>query len=176
MLRQLLRHEWLRASLVGGACPLHVPAFTIDAQRGAHKRYSKWGFAREPSYGPLLRALSPQLGWLAQRGVPPISKIKPGRRDRVGWCHRPKCSLQVMTHPKGPSFDREGNLFFVNWLSSSILKVTPEGDVTELYNTGGVPAGLAFHPDGSLYVADEGDDIYGIMKITSRWGGVDSGQ
>ncbi|MGH2531789.1 MAG: SMP-30/gluconolactonase/LRE family protein [Thermomicrobiales bacterium] len=68
--------------------------------------------------------------------------------------------------PEGPAFDREGNLFFVNWLSSSIMKLTPEGEATEFFNTGGIPAGLAFHPDGSLWIADEGEQIHGIMRIT----------
>jgi gluconolactonase len=69
--------------------------------------------------------------------------------------------------PEGPAFDRDGNLFFVNWLTSSINRLDAEGTVTEFYNTGGIPAGLAFHPDGSLWVADEGDDIHGLMRITS---------
>jgi gluconolactonase len=68
--------------------------------------------------------------------------------------------------PEGPAFDRDGNLFFVNWLSSSIVRLTPEGVAGEWFNTGGVPAGLAFHRDGSLYVADEGDDIHGVLRIT----------
>ena len=67
--------------------------------------------------------------------------------------------------PEGPAFDRAGNLYFVNWLSSAILKLPPEGVASELFNTGGIPAGLAFHQDGSLYVADEGDDIHGILRI-----------
>jgi gluconolactonase len=67
---------------------------------------------------------------------------------------------------EGPAFDREGNLCFVNWLSSAILVATPDGEVSEFYNTGGIPAGLAFHPDGSLYVADEGKDIHGLIRIT----------
>ncbi len=68
--------------------------------------------------------------------------------------------------PEGPAFDTEGNFFFVNWNTGAILKVTPDGQVSEWFNTGGIPAGLAFHPDGSLYVADEGDAIHGIMRIT----------
>jgi len=71
-----------------------------------------------------------------------------------------------LTSPEGPAFDAEGNIFFVNWLTSSIMRATPDGEVTEYFNTGGIPAGLAFHPDGSLYVADEGDDIHGLMRIT----------
>ncbi len=71
-----------------------------------------------------------------------------------------------LTSPEGPAFDADGNLFFVDWLTSSIRKATPDGEVSEFFNTGGIPAGLAFHLDGSLYVADEGDDIHGLMRIT----------
>ena len=67
--------------------------------------------------------------------------------------------------PEGPAFDRDGNLYFANWLSSSIVRLEPEGDASEFFNTGGIPAGLAFHRDGSLYVADEGDDIHGVLRI-----------
>ena len=48
--------------------------------------------------------------------------------------------------------------------SSSIVKLTPDGVAGEFYNTGGIPAGLAFHRDGSLYVADEGEE-----GSTVRW-------
>src|SRR5829696_3289380 len=67
--------------------------------------------------------------------------------------------------PEGPAFDRDGNLYFVNWLSSSIVRLTPDGLASEFFNTGGIPAGLAFHRDGSLYVADEGDDIHGVLRV-----------
>lgn len=72
--------------------------------------------------------------------------------------------------PEGPCFDAAGNLYFVNWLSSSIMRRTPDGTVSEYFNTGGIPAGLAFHTDGSLYVADEGDTIHGILRITDGQG------
>jgi gluconolactonase len=68
---------------------------------------------------------------------------------------------------EGPAFDRHGNLFFVDWERHSILRRSPQGEISEFYNTGGVPAGLAFHPDGSLWVAEEGDDIHGLLRITS---------
>ena len=72
--------------------------------------------------------------------------------------------------PEGPCFDTEGNLYFVNWLSSAIMRRTPGGDVSEYFNTGGIPAGLAFHTDGSLFVADEGDNIHGILRIVDGQG------
>jgi gluconolactonase len=68
--------------------------------------------------------------------------------------------------PEGPCFDRDGNLFFVNWLSSSVVRLTPDGEASEWFNTGGIPAGLAFDREGNLYVADEGDELHGVLRIT----------
>jgi gluconolactonase len=79
----------------------------------------------------------------------------------------PTVLISGFDSPEGPAFDREGNLYFVNWLSSAIMRLTPEGEVAEFFNTGGIPAGLAFHRDGSLYVADDGDDIHGILRIAN---------
>jgi sugar lactone lactonase YvrE len=67
--------------------------------------------------------------------------------------------------PEGPAFDRDGNLYFVNWESSAVVRLTPDGAASEFFNTGGIPAGLAFHGDGSLYIADEGDDIHGVLRV-----------
>lgn len=69
---------------------------------------------------------------------------------------------------EGPAFDRHGNLFFVDWVRHSVMRRSPDGELSEFYNTGGIPAGLAFHPDGSLWVADEGDDIHGLLRIASE--------
>jgi gluconolactonase len=68
--------------------------------------------------------------------------------------------------PEGPAFDRDGILCFVDWEASSIVALTPEGVAGELFNTKGIPAGLAFHPDGSLWVADEGENIHGLLRIS----------
>jgi len=69
--------------------------------------------------------------------------------------------------PEGPAFAADGSLYFVNWLTSSINRLDSNGGVVEFANTGGVPAGLAFHRDGTLYCADEGDQIHGVIKITA---------
>src|SRR4051812_41761676 len=45
------------------------------------------------------------------------------------------------------------------------MKMTPDGTVSEFFNTGGIPAGLAFHPDGSLWIADEGKDNHGLIRV-----------
>lgn len=74
--------------------------------------------------------------------------------------------ISGFSSPEGPAFDRHGRLFFVNWLTSSIMRLGPDGAAEEWFNTGGIPAGLAFHPDGSLYVADEGDAIHGVLRLS----------
>jgi gluconolactonase len=67
---------------------------------------------------------------------------------------------------EGPAFDREGALYYVDWDRHAIYRRTPDGAVAEFFNTGGIPAGLAFHRDGSLYVADEGEDLHGLLRIS----------
>lgn len=67
--------------------------------------------------------------------------------------------------PEGPAFDKHGNFYHVDWTSSSIVRHTPSGERSEFFNTGGIPAGLAFHPDGSLWVADEGENIHGVLRV-----------
>jgi len=66
---------------------------------------------------------------------------------------------------EGPAFDRHGNLHFVNWGASAIMRLTPDGELSEVFNTGGIPAGLAFAPDGALWIADEGDNIHGLLRV-----------
>ncbi|HLZ09331.1 MAG TPA: SMP-30/gluconolactonase/LRE family protein [Chloroflexota bacterium] len=69
--------------------------------------------------------------------------------------------------PEGPAFAENGELYFVNWLTSSINRLDAAGVVREVANTGGIPAGLAFHRDGTLYCADEGERIHGVITIDS---------
>ena len=68
--------------------------------------------------------------------------------------------------PEGPAFHKDGSLFFVNWLTSSIVRRAPDGQHAEFANTGGIPAGLAFHRDSTLYVADEGDQWHGVLRVS----------
>ncbi len=67
---------------------------------------------------------------------------------------------------EGPAFDRAGNLYFVDWERSAVMRRTPDGHLSEWVNTGGIPAGLAFDRAGDLYIADEGDAIHGILRVT----------
>ena len=77
----------------------------------------------------------------------------------------PQVLVSGIANPEGPVFDREGNLYWVNWTKSTIMRRTPSGEVSDIFNTGGIPAGLAFDREGWLYIADEGDDNHGVLRI-----------
>lgn len=70
--------------------------------------------------------------------------------------------------PEGPAVADNGDLYFVNWLSSAIVRIAADGVPREFTNTGGIPAGLAFHRDGTLYCADEGERIHGVIRIDAQ--------
>jgi gluconolactonase len=46
------------------------------------------------------------------------------------------------------------------------VRLPPGGAAAEWFTTGGIPAGLAFDRDGWLYVADEGDHIHGLLRLS----------
>ncbi len=59
--------------------------------------------------------------------------------------------------PEGPCCDREDDdLFVVDWAMGVVRRVTPNGRVTDFIDTGGMPAGACWGPEGHLYVCDTG--------------------
>ncbi len=64
---------------------------------------------------------------------------------------------------EGLEFDRNWNLFFVDVLSGSVFKLTPDRKLSTIVGAGklGAAAGLAFHTDGRIFVASLGDFMAG---------------
>ena len=55
---------------------------------------------------------------------------------------------------EGPVFDREGNLYFCDVTGAKVQRLTPENELTDYVVLEGVaPSGLAFGPDGRLFMA-----------------------
>lgn len=64
-------------------------------------------------------------------------------------------------YPEAITIGPDGNIYVGSFCTGDIWKITPEGD-RELWSAGGenrinAASGIAFAPDGSLYVADHGD-------------------
>ena len=79
--------------------------------------------------------------------------------------------------PEGPSFDRSGVLYFVDWEVEPIYRVTRDGRVSVFVTTPGEHVGSKFHPDGRLFVASGPRGILDIAadgtvrEAATRWEG-----
>lgn len=68
-----------------------------------------------------------------------------------------------MTMLEGPAFDRQGNLFLLSTLDGRVWKVTPEKAGTVIFaNRAIMPAGMAIHKDGRLFIVAVSGQIFSI--------------
>jgi len=70
---------------------------------------------------------------------------------------------------EGPSFDRAGNLYFVDNTYGRIFRASPQGKVEVVAEYDGEPNGLRIHKDGRIFVADF---MHGIMQLDPASGKV----
>lgn len=71
------------------------------------------------------------------------------------------------TNMEGPSFDREGNLYFVDNAHGRIFRADTRGIVDVVAEYDGEPNGLCIHQDGRIFVADY---RHGIMNLNPTTG------
>jgi gluconolactonase len=64
---------------------------------------------------------------------------------------------------EGPLVTKDGRIFAVAPRQGEILEIKSDGSKVVLANTGGTPAGLQLHRDGSIWVADM---KRGILRVT----------
>jgi len=95
------------------------------------------------------------------------------RRPNVSsyWAERNKRGVAVDSFIEGPSFDKDGNLWFVDIPFGRILYADPTGKVRQVAEYDGQPNGLKIHQDGRIFIADFQN---GIMVMDPQTGQVEA--
>ena len=123
----------------------------------------------------LLLALA---GWLAFAPVPvdPVAWDAPEDAGYVGR-FAPNTELADLERldmgaegPEDVAF-RAGKLYTATQGGKILSRDLATGDVREIADTGGIPLGLEFGPDGALYVADA---ALGLVRVDIATGGVET--
>lgn len=69
--------------------------------------------------------------------------------------------------PEGPAAMHDGSVLVAEIAGGTIRKVAPDGATSVFATTGGGPNGLAFGPDGALYVCNNGGNSYASGHFTA---------
>ena len=76
------------------------------------------------------------------------------KKQRSAWSDPNRQGAEVECFPEGPSFDRDGNLWFVDIPFGRIFRVSPKGEWELALQYDGWPNGFKFHTDGTAYICD----------------------
>ncbi|WP_430511257.1 SMP-30/gluconolactonase/LRE family protein [Pannonibacter phragmitetus] len=90
------------------------------------------------------------------------------RRSGVSsyWAERNRRGQAVDSFLEGPSFDLEGNLWFVDIPFGRILRSDPSGNIRQIAEYEGQPNGLKIHRDGRIFIADFQNGIMQLDPVT----------
>jgi gluconolactonase len=75
-------------------------------------------------------------------------------KARTDWSEPNRLGQEVDCFIEGPSFDRDGNLYFVDIPFGRIFRLSPQGECDLVAQYDGWPNGLKIHKDGRIFVAD----------------------
>lgn len=75
-------------------------------------------------------------------------------RRRTAWSDPNRQGAEVDSFLEGPSFDRAGNLYFVDIPFGRVFRITVRGHCELVAEYDGWPNGLKFHKDGRAFIAD----------------------
>lgn len=76
------------------------------------------------------------------------------KKSRTAWSDPNRANAEVDSFLEGPSFDRDGNLFFVDIPYGRIFKLAPDGNCDLICQYDGWPNGLKIHKDGRIFICD----------------------
>ncbi len=75
-------------------------------------------------------------------------------RGRTPWSDHNRQGAEVDSFLEGPSFDRAGNLYFVDIPFGRVFRITSRGEWELVTRYDGWPNGLKLHKDGRIFIAD----------------------
>jgi gluconolactonase len=76
------------------------------------------------------------------------------KKQRSDWSDPNRLGQEVDCFLEGPSFDRAGNLYFVDIPFGRIFRLTPARECVLVAQYDGWPNGLKIHKDGRIFIAD----------------------
>ncbi|MFS4436606.1 SMP-30/gluconolactonase/LRE family protein [Paracoccaceae bacterium GXU_MW_L88] len=82
------------------------------------------------------------------------------------WAEKNRRGATVDSFIEGPSFDRDGNLWFVDIPFGRIFRADPSGQITQMAEYDGQPNGLKIHADGRIFIADFQNGIVHLDPAT----------
>lgn len=85
------------------------------------------------------------------------------------WAEKNRRGQAADSFLEGPSFDRAGNLYFVDIPFGRVFRASPAGEITQITEYNGQPNGLKIHQDGRIFLADYQT---GIMQLAPDTGSV----
>lgn len=85
------------------------------------------------------------------------------------WADRNRRGQAVDSFIEGPSFDSQGNLYFVDIPYGRVFRAAPSGEMSQIAEYDGQPNGLKIHADGRIFIADFQN---GIMQLDQNSGQV----
>jgi gluconolactonase len=75
-------------------------------------------------------------------------------KRRTAWSDPNRLGQEVDSFLEGPSFDKDGNLYFVDIPFGRIFRLAPNGTCDLVCEYDGWPNGLKIHRDGRIFICD----------------------
>ncbi len=93
------------------------------------------------------------------------------KKTRTAWSEVNRIGQEELdSFLEGPSFDRAGNLYFVDIPFGRIFRLSPQGECDLVCQYDGWPNGLKIHKDGRIFICDYKN---GLMQLDPRRGTVE---
>jgi gluconolactonase len=100
-------------------------------------------------------------------------QLEPKMRNkrRSDWADPNRLGQEVDSFLEGPSFDREGNLYFVDIPFGRVFRLSPHGRCEIVCEYDGWPNGLKIHKDGRIFICDY---KRGLVLMDSKRGEIEA--